>query len=143
MNSELSAIWSSVIPICSNSSRRPFWVGSLISNGKFPLADGALGVSTGGGPTGIDGAGAGTRAGEGTALGAGLERCNRLPKIDRPIPLPFVTGAGPCPREDAKGVLLVSLLACFSRSMTFLMNVFASFSSANERPAKQSSSSKV
>lgn len=110
-----------------------------MSNGRSPLAGGALGAKVGGGPTGIDGAGAGC----GVTLGAALERCNRLPNRDRPGPLPLVTGAGPWPREDAKGVLLVSLLACFSRSCTFLMNVLASFSSAKDKPAGQSSSSKV
>lgn len=44
---------------------------------------------------------------------------------------------------DEKGVCLVSLLAFFSRSCSFLMNVLASFSSAKEKPAVQSSSSKL
>ena len=110
-----------------------------MSNGRSPLAGSALGAKVGGGPTGIEGAGAGA----GVALGAWLERCNRLPKRDLPGPLPLVICAGPWPREEANGVLLVSLLACFSRSCTFLINVLASFSSANDRPAGQSSSSKV
>src|SRR6478752_3099609 len=107
-----------------------------MSKGRSAVAGGPLGAKVGGGPTGIDGAGAGGAV-------AWLERCSRLPNRDRPGPLPLVTGAGPWPREDAKGVLLVSLLACFSRSCTFLMNVLASFSSAKDRPAGQSSSSKV
>jgi hypothetical protein len=52
-------------------------------------------------------------------------------------------GAGPCPRVDANGVLSVSLLACFSRSCTFLIKVLASFSSTKDNPAAQSSSSNV
>lgn len=38
---------------------------------------------------------------------------------------------------------MVSLLACFSRSCIFLIKVLASFSSAKDRPAGHSSSSKV
>lgn len=110
-----------------------------MSNGKSGLAGGALGDSVGGGgATCIEGAG----AVGGGALGAGLERCNKLPNKDRPT-FPLVTGAGPWPRADAKGVLLVSLLACFSRSCTFLMKVLASFSSTKDRPAGQASSSNV
>lgn len=138
MKSECSAIWSSVMPISSNSSNRPFCDGSFMSKGRSAFAGNALGICTAGGATGIEGAGA---AG-GVGLGVGL-RCNKLPKIDLPGPFPLATGAGPCPRVEAKGVLVVSLLACFSRSCIFLMKVFASFSSAKDRPAGQSSSSNV
>jgi hypothetical protein len=138
MKSEFSAIWSSVIPIPLSSSSSPFQEGSLVSNGKSGLAGGALGASVGGGgATCMEGAGAG-----GGALGAGVERCNKLPNKDRPT-FPLETGAGPWPRLDAKGVLDVSLLACFSRSCTFLINVLASFSSTKDRPAGQASSSNV
>lgn len=113
-----------------------------MSKGRSVLGDGALGGCAGGcaggSATGIEGAGAAA----GAALGGGL-RCNKLPKMDRPGPFPLATGAGPCPRVEAKGVLVVSLLACFSRSCIFLIKVFASFSSAKDSPAGQSSSSKV
>lgn len=110
-----------------------------MSKGRSALAGGALGGCAGGGATGNEGAG----AGGGVALGAGFERCNKLPKMDRLGPLPFAIGAGPCPRAEANGVFVVSLLACFSRSDIFLMNVLASFSSAKDNAAGQSSSSNV
>lgn len=113
-----------------------------MSNGKSAWGGAALKGCVGG-RTGNDGAGAGAGAGGGVALEAGVERCNKLPKIDRLGALPLATGAGPCPRLDAKGVLVVSLLACFSRSCIFFMNVLASFSSAKDNAAGQSSSSKV
>lgn len=99
----------------------------------------------GGGATWIEGAVAPPAgAGAGGALGPEDDRPSKLPKMERPTPgLPFITGAGPCPRVEAKGVCLVSLLAFFSRSWNFLMKVLASFSSAKDRPAGQSSSSKV
>jgi hypothetical protein len=78
------------MPFSSSSS--PFQDGSLVSNGRSGLDGGAIGDSIGGGgATCIDGAGAGAGAGE---LGAGLERCNKLPNKDRPI-FPLLTGAGP------------------------------------------------
>jgi hypothetical protein len=49
----------------------------------------------------------------------------------------------PMPPESAKGLDRVFLCAFFSRSSIFFLNVFASFSSENEKPARQSSSSKV
>lgn len=115
-----------------------------MSNGEA-LRGGPLGGG-GGGATCIDGA-AGS---SGVAEGGGVpwpeaDRWpRRLPKIERPTPcFPLATGAGPCPRVDANGVCLVSLLAFFSRSCSFLMNVLASFSSTNEKAAGQSSSSKL
>lgn len=42
-----------------------------------------------------------------------------------------------------KGLLRVFLCAFFSRSSIFFLNCLASFSSTNDRPARQSSSSKV
>lgn len=116
MKSELSAIWSSVIPICRSSSKRPFQDGSLVSKGKSLLRDGAADGGAGGGATWIEGAGIPAGAGGG-AVAPEDDRPSKLPKIERPTPpLPFVTGAGPCPRVEAKGVALVSLLAPFSRS---------------------------
>lgn len=142
MKSELSAIWSSVIPICNSSSSRPFMDGSLVSKG-IDLRGGLL--LGGGGATWIEGAGGSSAGVICGALDAVLERWpNRLPNSERPTPdFPFTTGAGPWPRADAKGVFKVSLLALFSRSCTFLMKVLASFSSAKDKPAGQSSSSNV
>lgn len=45
--------------------------------------------------------------------------------------------------DELNGFDLVFLFALFSRSSIFFLNCFASFSSQNESPAKQSSSSKV
>lgn len=127
------------MPICFNSSSRPLNEGSSASKGSAALRGGAwLSVVLGGG--------AGTGAGAGGGLvGLGVVLCppSRLPNKDRPRLLPPLTGAGPWPRVDAKGVCLVSLLACFSRSWNFLMKVLASFSSANENAAGHSSSSNV
>ena len=47
-----------------------------------------------------------------------------------PLPLP-------------NGLFFVFLCAFFSRSSIFFLNCLASFSSENDRPARQSSSSKV
>lgn len=52
MKSEFSAIWSSVMPIWSNSSSRPFHDGSLVSKGN----DLRAGLAGGGGATGRAGA---------------------------------------------------------------------------------------
>ena len=143
MKSKFSAIKSSVMPICRSSSNIPLNAGSLVSKGNS--LRGGLDEGGGGGATWTDGAG-GNSAGVtgGGPWDADDERWpSKLPNSDRPTPdLPLTTGAGPWPRVDAKGVCRVSLLACFSRSCTFLMNVLASFSSANDSPAGQSSSSK-
>lgn len=140
MKSAFSAIWSSENPIASSSLSSPFHDGSLVSNGNSLCPGEAVGG--GGGATCIVGAG-GSSAGV-ICVGA-CDRPSRLPNIDRPTPpdFPFATGVGPCPRVEANGVWRVSLLAFFSRSIIFLMNVFASFSSANDKPAGQSSNSKV
>jgi len=127
IKSEFSAICSSVMPICRSSSSSGRQDGSTLSKGDG-LCDGLLG----GGGAGWDSAPDGERW-----------PWMRLPNRERPGPLPLATGAGPWPRVDAKGVCLVSLLACFSRSCIFLMKVLASFSSAKDRPAGHSSSSKV
>lgn len=72
--------------------------------------------------------------------------CSKLVRPPRRLcDFPFVSpppGARPRP-EPWNGVALVLLLACFSRSSIFFLNVFASFSSTKERPARQSCSSKV
>lgn len=66
------------------------------------------------------------------------------PKRPWPWPplLPFATGPLP-PAGAPNGLFLVFLCAFFSRSSSFFLNVLASFSSANDSPARQSSSSKV
>ena len=87
-----------------------------MSKGKSLLRVGAADGGAGGGATWIEGAGIPAGAGGG-AVAPEDDRPSKLPKIERPTPpLPFVTGAGPCPRVEAKGVALVSLLAPFSRS---------------------------
>lgn len=72
---------------------------------------------------------------------------NRLPVMlpSKPWPwsLPLVDGAMELPAARAKGLFLVFLWAFFSRSSIFFLNCLASFSSANDRPAMHSSSSKV
>ena len=70
--------------------------------------------------------------------------CSRLPMApnrwwDFPFVNPPLAGCRPGPWN---GVALVPLLALFSRSSIFFLNCLASFSSTNENPAKQSSSSK-
>lgn len=71
----------------------------------------------------------------------------RWPKMPpkRPCPelLPLVVGALLVPAAAPNGLFLVFLCAFFSRSSSFFLNVLASFSSANESAAKQSSSSNV
>lgn len=96
MKSEFSAIWSSVIPICISSSRRPFQDGSLVSKGSS-LRDGLADGGGGGGATWIEGAEVAAGAGGGGPLGTDDDRWpSKLPKIERPMPpLPFITGAGP------------------------------------------------
>jgi hypothetical protein len=75
--------------------------------------------------------------------GAGVEcRCPKSPPSRPWLFCPF--GAAPPPPMAApNGLFLVFLCAFFSRSSIFFLNVFASFSSANDSAARQSSSSKV
>lgn len=72
---------------------------------------------------------------------------NRLPVMlpSKPCewPPPFVFAPLEVPAAIPNGLLLVFLCAFFSRSSTFFLNCFASFSSANDRPARHCSSSKV
>jgi hypothetical protein len=99
------------------------------------LRGGVVAGGGGGGATWIDGAGGNSAGIIGGACEAEDDRCpSRLPNNDRPD-FPLATGVGPCPRVEAKGVWRVSLLPFFSLSIIFLMNVFASFSSAKERAA--------
>jgi hypothetical protein len=71
-------------------------------------------------------------------------RCVRRPSRPWPCPPLLLFIAPPLlPADEPKGLFFVFLCAFFSRSSTFFLNVLASFSSANERPARQSSSSKV
>lgn len=73
----------------------------------------------------------------------------RWPKMPprRPWPcpelLPLAMGGLLLPADAPNGLFLVFLCACFSRSSSLLLNFFASFSSANDSAAKQSSSSNV
>lgn len=83
----------------------------------------------------------GGRLVRGDSGGVGAEECLCPPKMP-----PSRLCLWPPPEEGAdppKGVLEVALLAFFSLSFIFLRNCFASFSSANDKPARQSSSSKV
>lgn len=77
--------------------------------------------------------------------GAVLDEClwpNKPPR--RPCPWLFPLVAGPLdPAAAPNGLFFVFLWAFFSRSSTFFLNVLASFSSAKEKAARQSSSSKV
>jgi hypothetical protein len=71
-------------------------------------------------------------------------RCVRRPSNPWLCPLLLPFAAPPLPPADRpNGLFFVFLCALFSRSSTFFLNVLASFSSANDRPARQSSSSKV
>jgi hypothetical protein len=67
------------------------------------------------------------------------------PRMPCPWPelFPLAVGALLVPAAAPNGLFLVFLCAFFSRSSSFFLNVFASFSSANESAARQSSSSKV
>jgi len=67
----------------------------------------------------------------------------RPPKIPWPELLPLVAGALLVPAAAPNGLFLVFLCAFFSRSSSFFLNVLASFSSAKDSAAKQSSSSNV
>jgi hypothetical protein len=69
--------------------------------------------------------------------------CPKMPPSRPWLLCPLVGAAPPLPTAAPKGLFLVFLCAFFSRSSIFFLNVLASFSSANESPARQSSSSKV
>jgi hypothetical protein len=70
----------------------------------------------------------------------GAEEC--LCPLKKPPSRPCLCPPPECPAPP-KGVALVALLAFFSRSTIFFKNAFASFSSANDSPAKYCSVSNV
>lgn len=82
---------------------------------------------------------AGGRLLRGDSGGVGAEECLCPPKMLPKNPVLVWC----CCDAPPKGVFLVALDAFFSRSSIFFLNCFASFSSTKDRPAKQSSSSKV
>jgi hypothetical protein len=143
MKSAFSSIWSSVIPIASNSFSSGCHDGSVVSMAELRelgavdmvekvLCDGDTMLAGGM----IDCAGG----------GAEFEwlRCPKMPPRRLWLELlPFVVGALLVPAAAPNGLFLVFLCAFFSRSSSFFLNVLASFSSANDRAARQSSSSKV
>jgi hypothetical protein len=141
MKSAFSSIWSSVMPIASSSFSSGRHDGSVVSmaelralvalewllcTGDVRLAGGMM--DCGGG-----------------ADSAEL-RCPKMPPNRPwlwPELLPLVVGRRLLPAAAPKGLFLVFLCAFFSRSSNFFLNVLASFSSANDSAARQSSSSKV
>lgn len=141
MKSAFSSIWSSVMPMASSSLSSGCHDGSVVSIAEFlelgavekVLCDGDVSVMLAGGIMDCGG-------------GAECEewRCPKMPP-SRPCPplLPLVEGALLTPAAAPKGLFFVFLCAFFSRSSSFFLNVFASFSSAKENAAKQSSSSNV
>jgi hypothetical protein len=140
MKSAFSSIWSSVMPIASNSFSRGCHEGSVVSMAEL-LALGGLGwLLCVGDTTFMLGGGIMDCGG-----GAALDEClwpNKPPRRPWPWLFPFV--AGPLdPAAAPNGLFFVFLWAFFSRSSTFFLNVLASFSSAKEKAARQSSSSKV
>lgn len=136
MKSAFSSIWSSVIPIPSNSFSNGCQEGSVVSIAELRVLDAFEWLVW-----------------EGDVTLGGMMDCGwwvweeclcpkRPPRMPWPWPLcPF--SPAPPPIAAPKGLFLVFLWAFFSRSSIFFLNVLASFSSANERPARQSSSSNV
>lgn len=145
MKSWLSRIWSSVIPISRKSPPQvSLQLGSRASNlaysdtfGGLILPeeyDGLCCESDGGIYVRGDSGGVGW-----LGMGAdGADVCLWPPNI--PPSIPCFWGAGPLPPN---GFNLVALLACFSRSTICFRNLTASFSSENDKPAKQPSISKL
>lgn len=142
MKSAFSSIWSSVMPIANSSFRSGCHDGSVVSIAELlelgalekVLCDGDVRVMLAGG---IMDCGGGPDCEE--------LRCPKIPP-SRPWPCPELlplVGALLTPAADPKGLFFVFLCAFFSRSSSFFLKVLASFSSANENAAKQSSSSKV
>lgn len=139
MKSAFSSIWSSVIPMANSSLSKGCHEGSVVSIAELRALVAlewllCTGEVTEGGMMECAG-------------GAAWEelRCPKIPP-KRPWPwpplFPFVE-AILLPTVALKGLLFVFLWAFFSRSSSFFLNVRASFSSAKDRPARQSSSSKV
>jgi hypothetical protein len=140
MKSAFSSIWSSVMPIASNSFSRGCHDGSVVSMAEF--------LELGGGEKVLcDGetmfAGGMMDCGDGADCA--VWRCPKMPP-SRPWPwelFPFAAGGRLLPAAAPNGLFLVFLCAFFSRSSSFFLNVLASFSSAKDSAAKQSSSSNV
>lgn len=136
MKSAFSSIWSSVIPISSSSFSNGCHEGSLVSMAELRVLLTldwlvVVGEVTLGGMMDC-----------GCCVGVECLCPNMPPK--RPWLLcPFVGAPPPLPIAAPNGLFFVFLWAFFSRSSIFFLKVFASFSSAKERPARQSSSSKV
>lgn len=139
MKSAFSSIWSSVMPMASSSFSSGCHEGSVVSMAEFLLValewllcDGDARLMDDGGIMDCGGA-------------AEAEEClwpNSPPK--RPCPWLFPFATGPLvPAVAPNGLFLVFLWAFFSRSSSFFLNVLASFSSANDSPARHSSSSNV
>ena len=140
MKSAFSSIWSSVMPMASSSFSSGCHDGSVVSIAELrALVAFEWLLCTG----------EATFAGGMMDCGGGCCEADewRWPKRppSRPCPelLPLVAGALLLPAEAPKGLFLVFLWAFFSRSSSFFLNVLASFSSAKDSAAKQSSSSKV
>jgi hypothetical protein len=140
MKSWLSLIRSSVIPMPRRSSphvSRQF--GSIASSAakpESPLAALALPVDIRWSCCGTEFRG--DSGGVGWKLGAELFLCP--PNSPPRIPCFCIAFEGALPPNWFN---FVALLAFFSRSFIFFRKVFASFSSTKDRPAKQSSVSKV
>jgi hypothetical protein len=140
MKSAFSSIWSSVMPIASNSFSSGCHEGSVVSIAELRalvalewlLCDGDTTLTAGGGMMDCGG-------------GAGFDEClcpNKPPSRPWPWLFPFATGPL-LPAAEPKGLFLVFLWAFFSRSSIFFLNVLASFSSAKDSPAWHCSSSNV
>jgi hypothetical protein len=141
IKSAFSSIWSSVMPMASNSFRSGCHDGSVVSMAEFRALVALEWVLCTGDVTLVGG-----MMDAGGGPGAEEWRCPKSPP-SRPWPwlpplLPLAAGAL-LPADALKGLFFVFLWAFFSRSSSFFLNVLASFSSAKDRPASQSSSSKV
>ena len=141
MKSAFSSIWSSVIPIASSSFNRGCHDGSVVSMAELRALVALEWVLCTGDVTLTGGI---MDAGGGPGEEEWRSRPVSLPSRPWPWPPLFPLAAGVLVPADAlKGLFLVFLWAFFSRSSSFFLNVLASFSSAKDRPARQSSSSKV
>lgn len=139
MKSAFSSIWSSVMPMASNSLSRGCHEGSVVSMAELRALVAVEWVLW---------EGDAMAAGGMMDWGGGAAACEEWrPKMppNRPWPwlLPFVASPLLLPAAAPKGLFLVFLCAFFSRSSSFFLNVLASFSSAKDKPARQSSSSNV
>lgn len=141
IKSAFSSIWSSVMPMASSSLSSGCHEGSVVSIAELRalvalewlLCEGDVSdvggmMDCGGGPD------------------CEARRCPnkppRRPWLPPAPPLPFMGGML-FPLDKPNGLFFVFLCAFFSRSSIFFLNVLASFSSANDRAARQFSSSNV